>query len=122
VRELNAHSWAEIYFPEIGWVEFEPTASEPEIERQPDDLPAPVSSLTADSTASTLLNQYRFKMTLLWTSPIIAILFLALGYFIFIERWRYMRLAPATTIERIYQNLTVGRPLAGKYRQAETAY
>ncbi|RPJ27580.1 MAG: transglutaminase domain-containing protein, partial [Chloroflexi bacterium] len=26
VRELNAHSWAEVYFPEIGWVEFEPTA------------------------------------------------------------------------------------------------
>ncbi|MCI0609527.1 MAG: DUF3488 and transglutaminase-like domain-containing protein, partial [Anaerolineae bacterium] len=33
VRELNAHSWAEIYFPEIGWVEFEPTGSQPEIER-----------------------------------------------------------------------------------------
>jgi transglutaminase-like putative cysteine protease len=30
VRELNAHSWAEIYFPEIGWVEFEPTGSQPD--------------------------------------------------------------------------------------------
>ena len=28
VREANAHSWVEIYFPGIGWVEFEPTASE----------------------------------------------------------------------------------------------
>ncbi len=122
VRELNAHSWAEIYFPEIGWVEFEPTASEPEIERQPDDLPTPVSP-DEDSTASALLNQYRFKMTLLWASPIIAILFLSLGYFIFIERWLYMRLAPAAAIERIYQRLYgLGRPLAGKYAQAETAY
>ena len=33
VRELHAHSWAEVYFPEIGWVEFEPTASQPEIDR-----------------------------------------------------------------------------------------
>src|SRR4030095_5471201 len=29
IRDLNAHSWVEIYFPEIGWIEFEPTASQP---------------------------------------------------------------------------------------------
>ncbi len=29
VREADAHSWAEIYFPGIGWIEFEPTASQP---------------------------------------------------------------------------------------------
>ncbi|MBL8076826.1 MAG: transglutaminase domain-containing protein [Anaerolineales bacterium] len=33
VREGNAHSWVEVYFPTIGWVEFEPTASQPAIER-----------------------------------------------------------------------------------------
>jgi transglutaminase-like putative cysteine protease len=33
VRELNAHTWAEIYFPHYGWVEFEPTASQPLITR-----------------------------------------------------------------------------------------
>ncbi|MFN8414095.1 MAG: transglutaminase domain-containing protein [Anaerolineales bacterium] len=33
VRELHAHSWVEIYFPQVGWVEFEPTASQPIIER-----------------------------------------------------------------------------------------
>lgn len=122
VRELNAHSWVEVYFPEIGWVEFEPTASQPEIERLPDELPAPLSP-DEDSTASALLNQYRFKMTLLWASPIIAILFLSLGYFMFVERWLYMRLAPETAIERIYQKLYgLGRPLAGKHTQAETAY
>ena len=26
IREINGHSWTEIYFPEYGWVEFEPTA------------------------------------------------------------------------------------------------
>jgi transglutaminase-like putative cysteine protease len=39
VRELNAHTWVEIYFPHYGWVEFEPTASQPLIER-----PEPESS------------------------------------------------------------------------------
>jgi transglutaminase-like putative cysteine protease len=34
VRELNRHAWVEVYFPRFGWVEFEPTASEPAIVRE----------------------------------------------------------------------------------------
>lgn len=34
VREYNAHSWPEVFFPGYGWVEFEPTASELEIVRK----------------------------------------------------------------------------------------
>jgi len=33
VREKDAHAWVEVYFPRYGWVEFEPTASEPAIVR-----------------------------------------------------------------------------------------
>jgi transglutaminase-like putative cysteine protease len=33
VRESGAHAWPEVYFPNIGWVEFEPTAAEPELVR-----------------------------------------------------------------------------------------
>ncbi|MBL8056212.1 MAG: hypothetical protein JNK29_05910, partial [Anaerolineales bacterium] len=33
VRERNAHAWPEVYFPEYGWIEFEPTGSEPPLER-----------------------------------------------------------------------------------------
>jgi transglutaminase-like putative cysteine protease len=33
VRDANAHSWAEVYFPGFGWVEFEPTASQPQVDR-----------------------------------------------------------------------------------------
>ena len=29
VRESDSHSWPEVYFPQYGWVEFEPTASTP---------------------------------------------------------------------------------------------
>ncbi len=28
VRQRDAHAWPEVYFPEIGWVEFEPTVSQ----------------------------------------------------------------------------------------------
>ena len=28
VRNMNAHAWPEVYFPDIGWVEFEPTGNQ----------------------------------------------------------------------------------------------
>ncbi|MBS1251677.1 MAG: Protein-glutamine gamma-glutamyltransferase [Anaerolineales bacterium] len=31
--EYDAHSWPEVFFPKYGWVEFEPTAADPEIVR-----------------------------------------------------------------------------------------
>jgi hypothetical protein len=33
VRRLNSHAWPEVYFPGIGWVEFEPTAGEAPLDR-----------------------------------------------------------------------------------------
>jgi transglutaminase-like putative cysteine protease len=33
IRQRDAHSWPEVYFPNIGWVEFEPTASQSTIVR-----------------------------------------------------------------------------------------
>src|SRR5204863_6160038 len=34
VKELNAHAWVEVYFPQYGSIEFEPTPSELPIDRQ----------------------------------------------------------------------------------------
>jgi len=33
VRQENAHSWPEVYFPGLGWIEFEPTVSQVPIRR-----------------------------------------------------------------------------------------
>ena len=33
VRANNAHTWVEVYFPEYGWIQFEPTASIPVVNR-----------------------------------------------------------------------------------------
>ena len=33
VRQQNAHAWVEVYFPGLGWIEFEPTASQNPIYR-----------------------------------------------------------------------------------------
>ena len=34
VRESDAHTWPEVYFPGYGWIPFEPTPSEPPLERR----------------------------------------------------------------------------------------
>jgi len=122
VRELHAHSWAEVYFPEIGWVEFEPTASQPEIDRSGPEGVTPAAQVP-DETASQLLSRFRLEQAIYWLSPILLILIVLLLYFSLIEGWIYMRLAPAMAIERIYRRLyRLGRPLAGERAKAETAY
>ena len=45
VRERDAHAWPEVYFPGVGWVEFEPTASRQVIQIPSGDL----SSLALDN-------------------------------------------------------------------------
>jgi hypothetical protein len=44
VRELDGHSWTEVFFPRYGWVEFEPTGADPINVRAvaPDDAALPV--------------------------------------------------------------------------------
>ncbi len=47
ILEQNAHAWPEVFFPNYGWVEFEPTASEAPLVRP--EHPAPIAAST-DST------------------------------------------------------------------------
>jgi hypothetical protein len=41
VTELEGHSWVEVYFDGIGWVEFEPTAGQPALVRTETEMAAP---------------------------------------------------------------------------------
>lgn len=55
VRERDAHTWVEVYFPGYGWIEFEPTSAEAPINRgdtqqppvvEPPTLPPPTATPT----------------------------------------------------------------------------
>ncbi len=44
VQENNAHAWPEVFFPGYGWVQFEPTASEPLLVRPVEEPEAPLDA------------------------------------------------------------------------------
>ncbi len=50
VREQDAHAWVEAYFPQYGWIEFEPTPSQPPFARQ--DASLNTGSDSGDGTAA----------------------------------------------------------------------
>lgn len=53
VQEKDSHAWTELYFPNYGWIEFEPTASKPDIvrPRKSDSQPNDANSADALSEA-----------------------------------------------------------------------
>lgn len=122
VRELHAHSWPEVYFPNIGWVEFEPTASQPEIVRPEKNL-----NVVTPQKQGTNFSRFLFQLTnttwIYWSSPIVIGLILLFLYYAIFERMIFMWLMPNTAIETLYQRYyRLGRPLAGQSTSAETAY
>jgi transglutaminase-like putative cysteine protease len=122
VRELNAHSWAEVYFTGVGWVEFEPTGSIPEIVRAETKEPI-IPQSKPDSAAARLLTRFRLEKLIYFILPVFIVLMLALIYFMLIERWWYLRMKPATAIEKIYRKFyRTGRPFAGTRTRSETSH
>lgn len=64
VRKKDAHAWPEVYFPGIGWVEFEPTAAQPALSRplppsEPGDLGAPIRELPQLDDAQNTREDFR---------------------------------------------------------------
>jgi len=122
IRELNAHSWVEVYFAGIGWVEFEPTGSIPEIVRTETKEPT-APEQEPDSAASRLLTRFRLEKLIYFILPVFSVLLIALIYFTLIERWWILRMTPVLAIERIYRKFyRAGRPFAGTRARAETSH
>jgi transglutaminase-like putative cysteine protease len=110
VVAANAHSWAEIYFPGIGWVEFEPTTNLAAIPHPgEEDVPnRPVAAVpsapqeTAPTTFKINWSTFRTPLQILGTSlAVLAILFFLLP----VKTW-LLYLRPANqAIPTIYNRL-----------------
>ena len=107
VRQSDAHSWVEIYFPGIGWVEFEPTASQPGFNRPsaasalgpPAELPLPGLWETIKQSFNLLSPTARLAVS-------VAVgLILLLAAFLALEDLALKVLPPALALRWMFRNL-----------------
>jgi hypothetical protein len=105
VTEADAHSWVEIYFPGIGWVEFEPTGGRPPLER-PEDVPlVDVSEAGGNAPAKPL---FFWPIWLRWLGRAglaAAALAYLLSAWAVIDLWRLRRLDGSTALKILYRRL-----------------
>ena len=104
LTEADAHSWAEIYFPGYGWVEFEPTAGRPAIERPADALMAEIPE-----EWQALQSGRGFPGTLsligrIWWIGLALPVLAAVAWWVW-DSWRLRRLGPAGTSIALYGRL-----------------
>lgn len=83
ITEAEAHSWPEVYFPDLGWIPFEPTAGRPSLERtglpsinaRP-FVPAPVEPEVIDEVEP---DAWNWQM-LFWLLPVAGLLWALLAW------------------------------------------
>jgi hypothetical protein len=104
VSAADAHSWPEIYFPEVGWVEFEPTAGQSSLER-PLDLKMFDMTVFAEEI-NTLPGESRRILLPPWPIWIIGagiLAFLIVSVWFLSDNWRLRHLPPRISISRLYR-------------------
>jgi hypothetical protein len=59
VRERDAHAWPEVYFPNYGWIEFEPTGNQDPLERPKErkESPPEISGQTTPPRVKPIIQQ-----------------------------------------------------------------
>jgi hypothetical protein len=104
VTEANAHSWVEVFFPEVGWVPFEPTAGLPEIVRPEAPIALPAELEEPPEAFSQTSPGFRWSFS--------SILFLFVGCLLILmilwdrlEIWLLRRSQPEVAVAKIYQRL-----------------
>lgn len=139
VREKDAHAWVEIYFPRYGWVEFEPTASEPVIVRpkppkvaeplpaQGDDKPQsdeggiPREDYLPEDAGGAASGQTSRRQRLRWLGGLVLLLIPVGLATLWTLRERQTR--ELNLVERVYQKLCdFARRLGIEFQRHQTPY
>ena len=132
VTEAEAHSWVEVYFPDIGWVNFEPTGGRPAILRETaadnrltdlpfeDNIETPTAPFSAISSTD-VVPRLPGWLTIIGGG----LLVLLTGNFTWnkIDRWRLERMAPTTAITILQRRLyNHGHRLNGSHSSGDTPF
>jgi hypothetical protein len=122
VTQADAHAWAEIYFTGLGWVEFEPTAGQPELVRPGGDSQVP--SLAPQKRPDLWTNTAdSARAAFSWLMLILPLGLLPFAGWMLYERWLEPRHNPERSIQRTYQRLRRhGIPLTGALPPSQTAW
>jgi transglutaminase-like putative cysteine protease len=94
-----AHSWAEVYFPTYGWIEFEPTSSRSTFEYTSEEAPLPdqlpeTSTARSDNAAPTVIVISMFAVLLIGSVGLAAVYLW--------RRQRWLQLAPEVQARKLY--------------------
>ncbi|MGB8645508.1 MAG: transglutaminase-like domain-containing protein [Anaerolineae bacterium] len=103
VTQADAHAWVEIYFPDYGWVEFEPTAGRAAIDRQAEADRRYASSPPAGPPTSGHTSPGPLGRTdwLPGLAALFALAFAVVGWLAF-DEWQLRQMTPAGTVKAIY--------------------
>lgn len=122
VTQADAHSWAEIYFPGYGWIEFEPTAGRPAIER-PDKAPlAEIPKEWQDIQMGKGFPDILSKIGRVWWLGVVLPMLMGIACWWVDILW-LRRLSPAEAGATLYRQLTRhGRRLGVAAEEGETCH
>jgi transglutaminase-like putative cysteine protease len=109
ITRADSHAWVEIYFPGYGWVEFEPTAGLPAIDRMDSEKEidtttpfVPVSERQEEipsTTSDSIWSRYIFNMLAIFLPVVLLALFLP------IDRWILLSRPAEAAMTTIYHRL-----------------
>lgn len=125
VREANAHSWVEVYFPQVGWVEFEPTASQPGFQRVSTGaaaLPYVPPDRTRNPWAGLVGWLAGLPVFLPWAGLALLLAGLVFGVYRFAREWRDPRPRSIRQIGRVYSAMQARglKMLKSELRESQT--
>ncbi len=113
LSEADAHSWVEVYFPGVGWVDFEPTAGRPSIQR-PKEAPEVELPEYEVKARGKLLRDHTWQE---WVKMLFPFTFLLIPVMAAASLWdtlRLHRMHPQDAMQQIYKRLyQSARPLTG---------